>query len=207
MNPITTYILSAMTAWVPITDHAYYERREITEARYVSIANTVVETAYDDKRKPLFEGEDGRIKSALLLAAIASTESFFIKDVDTCRRGGDCEGGHCLAWGDWQTHSNRWRTCSSRATAADIAYNWIQNSFDVCKMKGYPMLDRLSVYTDGHCHWNWERSRTRMLRALNWLKGHPFDDGTHQSDQQIVCSIPPSYASVPPCEMFFSSTF
>lgn len=166
MNIFVSYILAAMVSWVPISDHAYYEKAEITTARYNEIATTIVEATMDPNRAPLFEGDDGRIKTALLMASIASSEGFFRKDIDTCTKGGD----NGLAWGLWQTHANKKIVCSNRAAAINIALDMVKNSMTTCQ--GLPLLDRMSVYTDGACHINWSRSRFKMHRAMSWHTKH-----------------------------------
>ena len=167
MHVLVSYILAAMIYWVPMTDHAYTgEKPEVTLARYNEIATTIIEVAMDPNRQPLFEGDDGRIKTALLLASVASSEGFFRKDVDSCKVGGD----NGLAWGLWQTHASKKKVCSSRTEAAIIALDMMRASFASCK--SVPLLDRMSGYTDGQCHANWQRSRFKMSRAISWYSKH-----------------------------------
>lgn len=167
MNTLVSYILAAMMSWVPTTDHAFTgEKPEVTLARYTDIATTIAEVAMDPNNIPLFDGDSGRIQTALLLASVASSEGFFRKDVDTCKIGGD----NGLAWGLWQTHANKKMVCSDRKVAAVIALNMMRNSFVTCKT--YPLMDRMSVYTDGSCHANWGRSRFKMSRAVSWYSKH-----------------------------------
>lgn len=170
MNPLASFVLAAMMAWVPVTDHSYYEAEDKTQARYEEIAQVIEEVALDPAHLPLFDGEDGRIKTALLLASIASTESFYARDAVTCKKSGD----NGLAWGPWQTHSGKKRTCSSLIVAAGIAYEMIKTSFDACK--GYQLIDRLTLYTSGGlCRNDSWPSRYRMRRALNWYNKHQSD--------------------------------
>jgi hypothetical protein len=166
MNALVSYIFAAMIYWVPMTDHAYYEKPEVTQARYTEIATTIAEVALDPNTVPLFEGDDGRVKTALLLASVASSEGFFRKDVDSCKVGGD----NGLAWGLWQTHANKKKVCSDRKVAATIALDMMRNSLQSCK--SFNLMDRMSVYTDGSCHANWQRSRFKMGRAITWYSKH-----------------------------------
>jgi hypothetical protein len=162
MNVFVNYVLSAMMYWVPITDHAYYEDNDITLSRYTEIATTIVEVSMDPNNKPLFDEDDGRIKTALLLASVASSESSFKQKVDSCEIGGD----HGLAWGLWQTHADKKQVCSSRTIAANIALEMMRTSLTKCKK--YPLMDRMSIYTDGRCHTNWQRSHLKMYRLVSW---------------------------------------
>jgi hypothetical protein len=166
---LATYIFTAMASWVPISDHTYYEKPEITTVRYHEIANTIAEVALEPETKPIFEGDDGRIKTALILASIASSEGFFRQDVDNCKVGGD----NNQAWGLWQTHASKKQVCSSRTVAAHIALDMIHTSFMECK--NFKVMDRLSIYTDGKCHDNWGRSRYKMFRAMDYLSKHKLE--------------------------------
>ncbi len=163
---LASYLLSAMVSWVPPASHSYYENKKSTLLRYSKLAIVMAETALDDSRKPVFEGNDGRIKTGLLLASIASTESGYERRAVTCQRGGD----HNIAWGPWQTHTNKHKTCSNLNDAAGMALNYIEISFHWCE-KGNEM-DRLSGYTDGRCRHSWQ-SRRKISRALNWYKHNP----------------------------------
>lgn len=166
---LVLYLTAAMASWVPMTDHGYYEKLEDTQARYSAIATTIAVAVLDENQTPIFNDEDdqiNRVKTGLLLASIAGYESFYKKDVDSCKVGGD----NGLAWGIWQTHSNKKKTCEDRRAAVSIAMDMIHNSFNHCRNRN--INDRLSVYTDGTCHTNWRRSRSRVERALSWHKKH-----------------------------------
>lgn len=175
---LATYIFAAMISWVPIDNHTFYEKPEITVARYHDIANSIVEVALDPEIEPLFAGEDGRIKTALLLASVASSEGFFRKDIDTCKIGGD----HGLAWGLWQTHASKKLVCSNRKAAIIIALDMMRQSFTACKK--FEVSDRMSVYTDGQCHANWKRSRFKMNRATSYLSNHKLEIENEQYTSQ-----------------------
>ena len=166
---LAIYVFAAMTTWVPMSNHSFYEKEEITHSRYESIANTIAEVSLNEDKSPIFNDEDdaiNRAKTALLLASIASYESSFKKSVDSCKEGGD----NGLAWGLWQTHSNKKKTCANRLTAAYIALGMVNRSFKFCSKQH--LLDKLSIYTDGRCKDNWYRSRSRIMRALSWHQKH-----------------------------------
>lgn len=169
IETLANYIFAAMIFWVPVSDHSYYEKPEITIARYHDIATSIAESALDSEQDPLFTEEDGRIKTALLLASVASSEGFFREDIDSCKKGGD----NGLAWGLWQTHASKKLVCSSRKEAIGIALKMMRQSFVSCK--NLSVLDRMSVYTDGQCHSNWKRSRFKMSRAINYLNTHKLE--------------------------------
>ena len=86
---VTTWLVGAMIAWVPPLHDA-------DRVRYESIARDMVAVAYDDQEAPLFAGADGRAKTALLMASIASFESQYRADVDDGRVTGDHGRSFCL---------------------------------------------------------------------------------------------------------------
>ena len=89
---IITWLVAAMFAWTPA--------KETDRARYTEIASDLAAVVYDPEEKPLFPGEDGRAKTALLLASIAAHESTFRVDVEDGRARGD--GG--TSWCFMQLH-------------------------------------------------------------------------------------------------------
>lgn len=178
---LALYLLDAMTAWIPKTKHSYYEKVSATEDRYIDLAFAIAKVALDPNQEPLFDENDGRIKTALLLASIASYESQFNERVTNCYQPGD----HGLAWGPFQTHSNRKKTCSSFENATIIALGMARQSIKACK--NFPILDRLSAYTNGHCVNNFA-SQQRMSRGLKWYAAHQpetieIDEGTDEGDK------------------------
>ena len=100
---LTSYLMAAMTTWMPIHEHARSEAPEVTQARYEQVAEDVAQIALDPDEQPLFEGPDGRVKTALLLLAVAFHESGFRGSID----GGLCkpfECDHGRAFSMWQLH-------------------------------------------------------------------------------------------------------
>lgn len=163
-----------MLNWVPLTQHCYFPVSQTCldneNKFYESIAKDISEVMYEPDVKFPFSGDDARVKTALLLAAIAATESGFNKDIDSCKVTGD----HGLALGMWQTHTARSETCFDRKKAIRKALEIVNVSFNFCK--SYPELDRMSGYTTGSCHINWIPSRLKMNKALNFLAAHPYKE-------------------------------
>lgn len=140
MHQLITYLLVAMTAWVPVRNlTAWGESKEDVLARYESIANDVASVALDPDEPPVFTGAAGRTKTALLVMSVASFEGGFQKFVDdgecndsrfSADRRGGCDGGR--AYTIWQLHAREFgggfvllsdgRLSSARyATAAELA--------------------------------------------------------------------------------------
>jgi hypothetical protein len=166
LERLAAYLLSAMNSWVPPAQHAYYETPDDTAGRYASIAGDIAEVALDPAEEPVFAGDDGRYKTALLLASIASYESSFRARVDDCRVAGDNGRAHGL----WQTHAPKDAVCTDRRQAARIALEMVRASFAECRALDF--ADRLSLYTDGACKHDWNRSRYRVWRAVRWWTHH-----------------------------------
>jgi hypothetical protein len=96
MNTIFNWLFAMMISVSPISKQASETESEAT-ARYESIAQDVIDVAFDENEKPLFEGDNGRVKTAALMLGIDYFESNYRKDVDVGSLRGDNEGSWCLA--------------------------------------------------------------------------------------------------------------
>ena len=174
MTPLALYLAGAMQFWCPIGDHAFRERAAITEARYADIASTIADVASDLGEAPLFEGGDGRERTALLLASIASYESgCFRTDVQFCAPTGSGDGGH--AWGIYQSHLSRARVCWSLRSATLVALEQVRKSVAACSRE--PWRYKLSLYASGSCASGHREARNRYERASIYWGEHPLDTG------------------------------
>jgi hypothetical protein len=155
-----------MLSWAPLTEHAFVEARAVTEARYAAIADDIASVALAEP--PLFAGDDGRARTAVLLAAIASVESGgFRGDVAFCRRPGD--RGH--AWGLYQSHTARERVCSSVREATRVALEQVRESINACLPLDAPAL---AAYASGSCRKGHSAARSRWDRAAAWMRAHAW---------------------------------
>jgi len=112
MQNLITYIFAAMLSWIPVRNLTPYgETEDEAKTRLHSIAEDIVAIALDPGEPPVFARADGRVKTALLQAAIASMETGYQKFVDdgSCNRAdyradrrGDCDGRHAFSL--WQIH-------------------------------------------------------------------------------------------------------
>jgi hypothetical protein len=175
---LSAYVLSAMVSWVPVEEHASFERREITVQRYEAIAQTIAKVAADEP--PVFDGDEdsARARTALLLASIASYESHYAARVE------DCRVANAGALGLWQTVAPRSKVCSGREAAARLALGMVRQSFEQCKK--HEELDRLAFYTDGFCKRDWGRSRFRVGRALRWWRASPPERASVPSEAEVA---------------------
>jgi hypothetical protein len=175
MTTLATYLFAAMTAWSPLSQHHYVEGEAVTVARYQDIASSIAAVSLDPAEQPLFAGSDGRARTAVLLAAIASFESGgFRSDVAWCSPSGLGDHGH--AAGLWQSHRSKARACWSLQSAAHLALEQIRESFVACEREDPAVW--LAAYASGSCSRGWVQARNRWDRAASWMKVHPWEQET-----------------------------
>jgi hypothetical protein len=178
MPDVASYLVAAMTAWVPL--HAHAEPKEDTLARYDAIAHDAVTVAYDESEAPLFGGPSGRAQTALLMLAVASLESSFRKPVDDGTKLGDHGRSYCLMQirvGDGVTRDG-WSGAdlvSDRTKCFRAGLHILRGSFAACR--NLELKDRMSAYATGRCTPGEEKSRLRVGRALDWWDTHALPKG------------------------------
>jgi hypothetical protein len=166
---VTTWLVGAMISWVPPAHDA-------DRVRYESIAQDLVSVVYDSSEQPAFTGPDGRAKTALLMASIASFESGYRADVDDGRTTGDHGRSYCLmqiqVFGrtteGWTGHD----LVADRKKCFRAALQRIRYSFQWCK--SHAIEDRLSGYTTGLCRDREHLARDRFFRARAYWARSPF---------------------------------
>jgi hypothetical protein len=167
---IIPWLVAAMFAWAP--------GREADRARYTEIASDLAAVVYDPEEQPLFSGDDGRAKTALVLASIAAHESTFRRDVEDGRARGD--GG--TSWCFMQLHIGAGKTVEGW-TGADVTsdrklcfragLHIAKESFRMCN--AFPTTEKLSAYASGQCGRSAE-SRVMVGRAIAYFQHHPMND-------------------------------
>ncbi len=193
LKVLTSYLLAAMTTWMPVHEHARHEASDVTEARYDAIAQDVAQVALDPDEQPLFEGEDGRVKTALLLLAVAYHESGFRGSIDA----GLCkpyECDHGRAFSMWQLHpedglifdgdvftfarnrSASWRLehASEIVDGPALVHDRKLAARAALHMLRYSMkhAHSLAIYTgEGG---NGPKAKLRMETALSFIRQNPF---------------------------------
>lgn len=170
---LAEYVAEALATWVPIRYHAFCEQRKRTEDRYWELSVAIARVALT--HEPVFDDDPKHVKTALLLASIASYEGVMIARFMQCK-----EAGKGNAWGPWQCQGDACKphVCGSYLQAAEWALEGkgqVRESFFVCH--SYDVRDRLAGFTDGRCERNWDRSRVRVQRALKYYARKPMDYG------------------------------
>jgi hypothetical protein len=179
---VAAWLVGAMMAWSPPITKTTAE-----QSRYEAIARDFAAVAFDANEKPVFDGEDGRAKTALLMAAIASYESGYRADVDDGRTRGDHGNSWCLMQvrviGKTRDGYTGEDLVKDRTKCLRVALRLMRESFAWCKERS--IEDRLAGYTVGTCKENEPLARNRFYRAKNYWKDHPLDltSLTAQNDQ------------------------
>jgi len=175
----TVFGLDAKT-YAPHADETVQER----ETRYTSIATDLYDVVNDEDEAPLYDGKDGRIKTALTLLSIASFESGFRKDVDL-GLGTQARGDHgrsvCLAQinvGGGRIKLTKtgieFPQDGSGYSASDIINDrkvCFRIALHIARMSfacGNSEEGSLQMYASGKCDGGAWESRNRIRRAMKW---------------------------------------
>lgn len=154
------------------------ETAEERSARYESIAADVVAVAFDEAEPPLFDGADGRARTATVLLGLTRHESGWNLDVDTGRNRGSLVGdiGAGRSWCLGQIlldYDGRARTpegwtgpdlIADRRKCLRRVLHMARESFRACR--ALPVEERLAVYTRGSCSNETGRRLSRPRVAL-----------------------------------------
>jgi hypothetical protein len=175
MDSLVAYLVAAMVGWVPVYAQPDHETRDEVIDRYESIARDAATVALDPDETPLFDGPDGRARTALLMLSVASFESGYRKRVDDGRGRGDNGHSFCLMQIRVGTGATRegWTgpdLVEDRTRCFRAALHILRTSFGICHSA--PLEDRLSAYASGSCTAGTEASKKRILRARNWSATH-----------------------------------
>lgn len=177
-SALSAYLLSIFVATAPLgrTRPALAaESPDEARARYTEIADAIAETV--NESPPLFKGEKGRVRTALVMASVAYLESGLRKDVDLgLKKGfaGDC--------GLWQFNLGGGRTAegwdckeltSDRRKAARAALRMMNRSFNACAKYGPDAL--LRAFASGTCERGVHESKVRLELARRWEARFPHD--------------------------------
>lgn len=178
VEAMAAWVLGAMVTWSPPEAH-HREGAKAALARYESIAHDLALVVSDEKEAPLFDGPTGRAQTALLLAAVASMESDFRKDVDTGKLRGDNGRSWCIlqiqVYGKTPEQWTGQDLVDDRTRCLRSGLRVMRESFKQCR--ALPLEYRLSGYTSGSC-WEEPLAKVRTRRALSYWKKKPFPQPT-----------------------------
>jgi hypothetical protein len=184
VEALAAWLVTIMVAAVPPGGwRSKAQLRETAEqgrARYEAIAEAIATVSLDPKEAPLFDGADGRSRTAALLLAISLHESHWRRDVDLGVGRYGPRGGrryHCLM----QIAIDRGKTAEGWTSAELIQRR------DKCMRAGLHILQRgrrfcdrvgpgafLNHYASGYC----DRGRKQVTRRWDtyrtFLREHPM---------------------------------
>lgn len=198
---IIAWILSFLTSHAPAGRPSPYpaarETKEAAEARYESISKDLAEVVFDPNEVPIFDGDDGRVKTLSVLEGIALFESGgFRKDVDfglPPHGRGDHGRSVCLmqinvGWGRTPSYNTvQHRYAFPGDPKSEVERGWTatellkdrkkcfrtglrmaRQSFRACARSH--LYNRLAVYTSGSCGRGLIESYKRVHTGLMWLR-------------------------------------
>jgi hypothetical protein len=127
-----------------------------TEDRYAEIAEAYLAVAFDEKEKPVFGGQQGRLRTATLELAVAYFESGFRRDVH-------------LGQGKWSRGDGGRSWCLQQINigagkCARAGLHIMRRAISACA--ALPWVDRLSAYVSGSCVPGQIKARARMRYGM-----------------------------------------
>jgi hypothetical protein len=179
-DALSAWLFEIMVRLVPLAHHDYYATRTATEAHYREMAEAVAAFVLETEYKPIFDGADGRARTALWLVTIPASETNYNTVIDNggSVRKNDNDKGEAV--GPWQTHwrGNPWKwtrddLASDRTKQLMLADMRVRESVNACKRS--PMSTWMTGYATGmfDCREN-KKGALHVARAVNMWKRHPF---------------------------------
>ena len=132
-----------------------WESKADTQARFLAIAEAVVDVAYDPSERPIFRGAHSRANTAVLILAVAFWETRFRLDADI-GRGKKARGDSGNSWCLMQLNIGRGKTQEGwsgpelvvdRRKCISAGLHLLQQTWGC----GPDALDSLSTYASGQC--------------------------------------------------------
>lgn len=170
LSQITAWLLLAIEAWAAVP------RQPNADEIHERVAEAIVAVAYDQAEPPVYQGDYGRARTALLLASIAGLETRYLERVITghCVPG-ECDNGH--AFGMLQQHVGRFgvRLVGGRAALCFVAASDCYSAMELVDDLTLQVRVGLHVY------------RTQGVRAYT-----PGLKAQAQANLWIVAHAPPA---------------
>lgn len=190
VEALAVWLLSIMLSNVP-PGHSRHpsEARETAEAgraRYHAIATALAKVALDPAEKPLFDGPDGRRRTATLMLAVARYESTWRRDVDL-GLGPKARGGGRY-WCMMQIAVDKGHTpegwtgkdlVRSRTKCFRRALHILQRGKRVCRRRGGTSF--LNHYASGYCDRGRKAVAKRVRTYEKWWRDFPMVDNPPES--------------------------
>lgn len=184
VEALAAWLVAIMVATVPPGGwRSKAQARETAEqgrARYEAIAQAIAKVSLDREEAPLFDGADGRARTAALLLAISLHESHWRRDVDLGLGRYGPRGGrryHCLM----QIAIDRGKTAEgwtatqlvqSRERCLRAGLHILQRGRRFCDRAGPRAF--LNHYASGYCNRGRQQARSRWDSYHTFLRKHPL---------------------------------
>lgn len=176
---LSAYLLTAMLAWAP-GEHRGDASATAMVARYQSIADDVANISLEPTEPPLYAGDNGRARTALILLELAWWESGFLRRVDVgkCLRD-ECDYG--AAFSLWQLQPKNGITFEGTGFlyASMRSADWIAThpgevytGEDLVKNRALAVRVALHMARAGLG--NWSTAKWAVPHARKWWSEHPY---------------------------------
>ncbi len=153
------------------------------KARYTAIARAIAKVSLDPKELPLFEGKQGRARTAALMLAISFHESTWRRDVDLGIGPRALGGGRY--WCMMQVAVDQGKTPEgwtgkqlvlSRERCFRRGLHILQRGKRYCRERGGSSF--INHYASGYCDRGGKAVARRLRTYRRWLKKHPIPKQT-----------------------------
>ena len=177
--PIIVNVISYL-APADIKHYSYQETVAETNTRYESIASDLVEVVFDKDEKPIYTGDDARVRTLSVMLAIDSFESGFHKDVDQ-GFGKFSKGDHGASWCLGQINLGGQRVHVKEDGTIEYGTGWSGQDLVQDRKKCFRVQlailrssfacptsvedGKLSLYASGDCSKGFTASQNRMKLA------------------------------------------
>jgi len=159
-------LILAFILWTdPTVKHALTEDPSARLERLQSIASDITSVCTDPSEAPVFDGEDGRIKTCLMIASIAYNESGYKKSVDFGEQKGDSGRSVCLMQvqtGQKGSINYTAEQLKDRKTCLRAGLNVLRGS--KCNSGSDPS-SMLRAYVSGTCGTNLDPKKEKAIAA------------------------------------------
>ncbi len=171
----------------PASDtHVNGETATEKQARFESIAQDIQEVVWHEDETPMFQGPNGREKSAIFVATYAFYESSFRKSVDTGTRLGDSGRSWCLMQlnlGKKGKTAEGWigqDLVNDRTKCIRAGYHVMRRAMGACSK--LPVAERMASYVSGNCDTKRDVAAFRYRKAMGLYSKFPLKKFIQDAD-------------------------
>lgn len=182
LNTLAGWMMSILVTLSPLDRKIYHSNDVETpiekKERLEMISKDIIEIVFDDNERPLFDGPQGRLKSAVYVATWSSHESGgFRKGVDVGLSRGDKGSSWCMM----QLHIGKGKTAegwtgedlvNDRKKCIRAGYHLMRQSMGQCRKMNE--RNAMAAYASGRCNVGITISQKRYDHMMRVYNQHPF---------------------------------